>query len=108
MSWLFNQSLTDLGTEQTVATRSSVAPSGPVRTSGAPSAESPDEHYDGLVLAPPVPMLDLHEYGGPRHLALVEAIKKAIVAYLARTVGRNEPCPCESGRKFKKCHGAAA
>ncbi|WP_339071697.1 SEC-C metal-binding domain-containing protein [Pseudomonas idahonensis] len=22
------------------------------------------------------------------------------------TVGRNEPCPCESGRKFKKCHGA--
>jgi hypothetical protein len=22
------------------------------------------------------------------------------------TVGRNEPCPCGSGRKFKKCHGA--
>jgi len=21
-------------------------------------------------------------------------------------VGRNEPCPCESGKKFKKCHGA--
>lgn len=21
------------------------------------------------------------------------------------TVGRNEPCPCGSGRKFKKCHG---
>ena len=21
-------------------------------------------------------------------------------------VGRNEPCPCGSGRKFKKCHGA--
>ena len=20
-------------------------------------------------------------------------------------VGRNEPCPCESGRKFKKCCG---
>jgi|CXWL01.1.fsa_nt_gi SEC-C motif len=21
-------------------------------------------------------------------------------------VGRNEPCPCESGKKYKKCHGA--
>jgi preprotein translocase subunit SecA len=23
-----------------------------------------------------------------------------------RKVGRNEPCPCGSGRKFKHCHGA--
>ena len=22
--------------------------------------------------------------------------------------GRNEPCPCDSGRKWKHCHGAAA
>lgn len=22
-------------------------------------------------------------------------------------VGRNEPCPCGSGQKFKRCHGAA-
>jgi preprotein translocase subunit SecA len=22
-------------------------------------------------------------------------------------VGRNDPCPCGSGKKFKKCHGAA-
>ena len=22
--------------------------------------------------------------------------------------GRNDPCPCGSGRKYKKCHGAAA
>jgi uncharacterized protein YecA (UPF0149 family) len=21
-------------------------------------------------------------------------------------VGRNEPCPCGSGKKYKKCHGA--
>ena len=25
-----------------------------------------------------------------------------------RKVGRNEPCPCGSGRKFKHCHGKAA
>jgi preprotein translocase subunit SecA len=24
------------------------------------------------------------------------------------TVGRNDPCPCGSGKKFKKCHGATA
>ncbi len=24
------------------------------------------------------------------------------------TVGRNDPCPCGSGKKFKKCHGANA
>jgi preprotein translocase subunit SecA len=23
-------------------------------------------------------------------------------------VGRNEPCPCGSGKKYKKCHGASA
>src|SRR3972149_1078232 len=23
-------------------------------------------------------------------------------------VGRNEPCPCGSGKKYKKCHGAVA
>ena len=25
---------------------------------------------------------------------------------LEQKVGRNEPCPCGSGRKYKKCHGA--
>jgi preprotein translocase subunit SecA len=25
-----------------------------------------------------------------------------------RKVGRNDPCPCGSGKKYKKCHGAAA
>ena len=23
-------------------------------------------------------------------------------------VGRNEPCPCGSGKKYKKCHGTEA
>jgi len=23
-------------------------------------------------------------------------------------IGRNDPCHCGSGKKFKKCHGAAA
>jgi preprotein translocase subunit SecA len=27
---------------------------------------------------------------------------------VATKIGRNEPCPCGSGKKYKKCHGAAA
>jgi len=23
-------------------------------------------------------------------------------------VGRNDPCPCGSGKKYKKCHGSGA
>lgn len=34
------------------------------------------------------------------------ATGKAIPNYQGRNVGRNEPCPCNSGKKFKHCHGA--
>jgi preprotein translocase subunit SecA len=27
-------------------------------------------------------------------------------AKAAAKVGRNDPCPCGSGKKYKKCHGA--
>src|SRR5277367_1641707 len=26
----------------------------------------------------------------------------------SKSVGRNEPCPCGSGKKYKRCHGADA
>jgi preprotein translocase subunit SecA len=29
---------------------------------------------------------------------------KTVVA--GQKVGRNDPCPCGSGKKYKKCHGA--
>ena len=29
-----------------------------------------------------------------------------ILPSITRSIGRNEHCPCGSGRKFKKCHGA--
>ena len=31
---------------------------------------------------------------------------KAQPVHVGKKVGRNEPCPCGSGKKFKKCHGA--
>ncbi len=35
--------------------------------------------------------------------------KQSTIAQVVRTekVGRNEPCPCGSGKKYKHCHGAA-
>jgi len=39
-----------------------------------------------------------------------DAIRKALQIvnpYIEQKVGRNEPCPCGSGKKFKKCHGKA-
>jgi len=34
----------------------------------------------------------------------VKALKK-MLALTAPSTGRNDPCPCDSGKKFKKCHG---
>ena len=39
---------------------------------------------------------------GPRAAKPAETFKRE-----AEKVGRNDPCPCGSGKKYKKCHGAA-
>ena len=43
------------------------------------------------------------EQGEPQQLAHVEQFVRD-----HRKVGRNEPCPCGSGKKYKHCHGALA
>jgi preprotein translocase subunit SecA len=48
------------------------------------------------------------EYGGNGDVALAEAAtkKKAQpVVRHAQKIGRNDPCPCGSGKKYKHCHG---
>ena len=40
-------------------------------------------------------------------VALAEAPKKRPVR-VAQKVGRNDPCPCGSGKKYKQCHGKLA
>ena len=46
----------------------------------------------------------------PKLKALAESVRQAEAAKgntLVRQwvgVGRNDPCPCNSGKKFKKCH----
>jgi preprotein translocase subunit SecA len=47
--------------------------------------------------------------GGPRASAppVAEAVPQTFVRDQPK-VGRNDPCPCGSGKKYKKCHGAGA
>jgi preprotein translocase subunit SecA len=46
------------------------------------------------------------QYSGPSETGEVKTTSVSNDAYA--NVGRNEPCPCGSGSKFKKCHGAAS
>ena len=47
---------------------------------------------------------------GPKASAMAAASgrSKEAVAVGARKVGRNEPCPCGNGKKYKRCHGNGA
>ncbi len=38
-------------------------------------------------------------------LRLTQSQKPATITISADHVGRNDPCPCGSGKKYKKCHG---
>jgi preprotein translocase subunit SecA len=38
--------------------------------------------------------------------ALANAIRPSNVSQTIPKVGRNDPCPCGSGKKYKLCHGA--
>jgi preprotein translocase subunit SecA len=84
----------------------------PVRRSRAPLILS-----GGAEAAPPSP------FGAPRRVPSPAGAERrppqpervggddAAVKTVRRDepkVGRNEPCPCGSGKKYKKCHGAAA
>jgi preprotein translocase subunit SecA len=53
-------------------------------------------------VAPPPQLEDEAEAGRGAQLAAAPFVRSD------RKVGRNEPCPCGSGRKFKHCHGALA
>ncbi len=47
----------------------------------------------------PAPRAPMPPTGGPG------GINAAAAAAMGGKVGRNDPCPCGSGRKYKKCHG---
>jgi preprotein translocase subunit SecA len=59
----------------------------------------------GEMVAPPLegemPMMQ----GGPTAMPEAESGKVVTFRREGRKIGRNEPCPCGSGRKYKKCCG---
>ena len=54
----------------------------------------------GSGAAPGQPPQGQPQQGGPAPAPRPETFKRS-----GRKVGRNEPCPCGSGKKFKQCHG---
>jgi preprotein translocase subunit SecA len=59
---------------------------------GATSQAAPGQAAIGPVARPPAP--------GPQPAPAQPFIREG------RKIGRNEPCPCGSGKKYKQCHGA--
>ncbi len=58
-----------------------------------------------LALQIPHAILDMHAHWLPLRIAVHE---REVARSMQPKAGRNEPCPCGSGKKFKKCCGAAA
>ena len=74
-----------------------------------PAAESAPSAFGGAAragAAAPRP------FGAPRGAAAAARRRRRCAVKTVRRdepkVGRNDPCPCGSGKKYKKCHGAAA
>ncbi len=58
-----------------------------------------------LALEIPQAVLGMHAHWLPLRLAVYQ---RELAKSAHPKVGRNDPCPCGSGKKFKKCCGAAA
>jgi len=90
------------------------APSGP---GGRPPVSPGSGLGAGLVKAPsprrPAPMVaskpavDGLVSDDPAVASQPSPVGAGVVPNPYASIGRNDPCPCGSGKKFKKCHGAA-
>ncbi|MVN92597.1 preprotein translocase subunit SecA [Mucilaginibacter aquatilis] len=78
---------------------------------GIPVQQAPEEVHE----AQPIPRTDMrqlrmskpelvHETNGVPDEELVQEKQQPVRA--EQKIGRNDPCPCGSGKKFKNCHGA--
>jgi preprotein translocase subunit SecA len=79
-------------------------PAPPPRTTTAPPAPPPgssDDLFTGPASPPPPP-------APPRPSTVSTSLGRMPTGPggMVPPVGRNDPCPCGSGKKYKKCHGA--
>jgi uncharacterized protein len=74
-------------------------------------ANSPDDTFDRerKALDRDAPLADLDDAIDDLVACVLEVAEftrpRLPVARTSPKVGRNDPCPCGSGRKFKQCHG---
>jgi preprotein translocase subunit SecA len=80
---------------------------GEVRTAPTPKSETPKLQTSRTDVANPSSnqqsQPQLNEHGVP---VMEKPKQQPVVA--EKKVGRNDPCPCGSGKKFKNCHGTGA
>lgn len=65
-----------------------------------PEVENPRKAHQ-LALEIEANLPAIHKFWVPRRKPAVETVKRE-----EPKVGRNDDCPCGSGKKYKKCHGA--
>jgi hypothetical protein len=68
-----------------------------------PSFSGPTTQGPRPVQAPAAPPRPVHMPGAMPVRTAVPVAPQVPVDI--KTIGRNDPCPCGSGKKFKKCHG---
>jgi preprotein translocase subunit SecA len=71
------------------------------------SGPAPPEEQRGIAPngAAPRPVAAGQAGGAGMPPAATPATRNAAAMAMAGKVGRNDPCPCGSGRKYKRCHG---
>jgi preprotein translocase subunit SecA len=52
-------------------------------------------------------VIESHAEAGGGDGEAAPAPKQGTVVRTMPKVGRNDPCPCGSGKKYKKCHGVS-
>jgi preprotein translocase subunit SecA len=104
--WWLRPVVTEAGQEPAVARRPVQRPRSPLILSGGGDAAPPAFGGSQAAAAPPLPASGRQTQQPPRVGGDDAAIKT--IRRDEPKVGRNDPCPCGSGKKYKKCHGAAA
>ncbi len=94
---LFGQLLDSVKNEVTKVLMTVKVQSGEQIEQAAEAMEAKAEHIANVTYTAPT------ETGGVE--TVTDASSSKPPGYDGRRVGRNEPCPCGSGKKFKHCHG---
>ncbi|MGA8147252.1 MAG: UPF0149 family protein [Gallionellaceae bacterium] len=66
------------------------------------------EQREELSMQIPASIAWIYRFWLPYRQAMVERMVATTIQRDQPKIGRNDPCPCGSGKKFKKCCGAAA